>query len=355
MTSLDFDNVTDLALGCAILGGGGGGDPLTGLRLARETFSTWGAVPVVTADALPAGGLVLPCALVGAPTIALEKVPSGDEGHRLVAETEDALGLPVVALMALEIGGLNGVLPVSWAARLDLPLIDADGMGRAFPLVTQTTMNLAGVDPNPCVLTDERGNAMVLKGIDSDWTERLVRPAVAGLGGACALSMYPIRSERAAACTVAGSITRALRVGAAADGPDPVAAVTDAVGGHTLIEGKILEVTRDIDGWLTSGYAVIEEIDGAATRRLLRLDFQNENVAALEDGELLASTPDVLSLLDAVTGHAIIVERLRYGQRVRLIAFPSAPAWRAADGLALTGPGAFGYAMAYKGVPARDV
>ena len=47
--------------------------------------------------------------------------------------------------MAAEIGAGNGVLPVTWAARLGLPVVDADGMGRSFPEVPQVTMNLAGI------------------------------------------------------------------------------------------------------------------------------------------------------------------------------------------------------------------
>ena len=53
----------------------------------------------------------------------------------------------VAALMAAEIGGGNGLLPITWAARLGLPLVDADGMGRAFPEVPQVTMHLAGISP----------------------------------------------------------------------------------------------------------------------------------------------------------------------------------------------------------------
>ena len=35
--------------------------------------------------------------------------------------------------MPLEMGGINSLVPIMAAARLGLPLADADGMGRAFP------------------------------------------------------------------------------------------------------------------------------------------------------------------------------------------------------------------------------
>ena len=92
-------------------------------------------------------------------------------------------GQQVAALMAVEIGGGNGLLPVTWAARLGLPLVDADGMGRAFPEVPQVTMYLAGISPCPAVMTDERGNVLVFRAISGDWVERLERAAAVEFGG----------------------------------------------------------------------------------------------------------------------------------------------------------------------------
>ena len=340
---LDFDNVAELASGCAVLGGGGGGDPITGLRMAHEAFSSFGPVPLVQLDALPDDELVVPVGLVGAPTLALEKIPSGAEGERIVEEVERHFGQRVAALMPLEIGGQNGILPVAWASRANLPFADADGMGRAFPLITQTTMNLAGLPAGPCVLVDEHGNTVVLKALDPDWTERLLRPAVAGLGGVCALAIYPMTVAQAREATVLGSVSRALAVGAAlrADVADPVAHVVELLDARELVAGKVVEVQSAIGGRWMRGHAVIEH--AGASRRLLRLEFQNEHIVAVEDGELLACAPDVLSVLDAATGEAIVTERLRYGQSVRLIAFPTAACWHEPAGLALAGPRAFGY------------
>ncbi len=37
------------------------------------------------------------------------------------------------AVMSCEIGGANGLEPLAIAARIELPVVDADFMGRAFP------------------------------------------------------------------------------------------------------------------------------------------------------------------------------------------------------------------------------
>ena len=52
---------------------------------------------------------------IGATTVILEKFENGDEGARLREHLQFMTGRPVAALMATEIGGGNGVLPITWA------------------------------------------------------------------------------------------------------------------------------------------------------------------------------------------------------------------------------------------------
>jgi uncharacterized protein len=63
--------------------------------------------------------------------------------------------------------------------------------------------------------------------------------------------------------------------------------------------------------------------------------------------------PDLITVLDTETAGAIGTERLRYGQRVTVIAFGCHPLWRTAEGLALAGPRAFGYDVDYVPVEER--
>ena len=86
---------------------------------------------------------------------------------------------------------------------------------------------------------------------------------------------------------------------------------------------------------------------GADAGRLIRLEIQNENLVALERGQVLASVPDLISVLDTETADAVATERIRYGQRVTVIAFGCDPIWRTEQGIDLTGPRAFGYDFDY--------
>ena len=345
---LDASNLPALARGCALLGAGGGGDPDVSLTMALRAVGEYGPVRLVAVDDVPADGLIMPCGLIGAPTVAIERVWNGDEGRMLRDAVETLEGRHVDAVMPYEIGGANGLLPVTWAARLGLPLVDADGMGRAFPEMQQQAMHLAGVPASPVVLTDGRGNVVVLRALDNVWAERLTRNAASGLGGVCAGALYCMTGARARDAVIAGSVSRAIGLGEAMANASRggSVAVARALGATLLIEGKIIDVERYTDGGFVHGSATVEGLLADAGRQL-RLELQNEFLVALEEGAVRAAVPDVISVLATHSGDPLVTELLRYGQRVSVITTPGPEVWRSAAGLAVVGPGAFGYRVGH--------
>src|SRR5262245_4199834 len=241
---LDEYALRALARGCAVLGSGGGGDTYYTFLQAMQAAEDYGPACLVDVDDLPGDALVMPCGGVGATVVGLEKFEGVGEGERLREYVQEVTGRTVAALMAGEIGGGNGMVPGTWAARMGLPVVDADGMGRAFPLISQVTMHLAGISPCPAVMTDERGNVVVFKAISGDWAERLQRAAVAEFGGAGSTADFLMTAAEARTATARGSVSRAIRIGeaVAAAAGDPVAAVIEAVGAFQLISGKITDV-----------------------------------------------------------------------------------------------------------------
>jgi DUF917 family protein len=351
---LDADVLPAQARGCAVLGAGGGGSPRVGLLAALQAVEDHGPVELVDLDDLPDDGLVMPCGMVGAPTVTLEKLSNGWEGVWLRERIEQLTGQQVVAMMCTEIGGANGCEPVAWAARMGLPLADADGMGRAFPEMPQVSMHVAGIRPDPCVLTDERGNVCVLYPTDGLWLERLCRASAVAFGGRAVTSEYLMTPSQARKATVRGSVSLAIEIGKLLGdaGENPVGRLLDKVRGVRLIEGKIIDVDRRTTGGFVRGSVVIEGL-GADADRLLRIELQNENLVALEEGEVLAAVPDIITVLDTQTADAITTELLRYGQRVTVVAFPCDPIWRTNGGLSIAGPRAFGYEFDYR--PVEDM
>jgi hypothetical protein len=351
---LDAGNIEAFALGCALLGGGGGGDTATALAMARYAIDAAGPVDVVALAALDPDALVMPCGLIGSPTVAQERIWSGAEGTRLADAVARLHGAPVDVLMCYEIAGANGLLPVLWAARLGIPLLDADGMGRAFPEMQQQAMHVAGVAAAPLVLTAGRDDDIVVHAGDNLGAERLARSCAATLGGTCAGALYVMSGRVAQTATIAGSVSRALAVGQAMRRRHSgwPAALADEAGGQLLIEGRVVELEWNGGAGFTRGHAVVEGTYGRGPRRV-RLELQNEVLAALEDGEVLATVPDIIAVLGLVDGRPVGTERLQYGQRVGVVAVPAPEVWRSPEGLAVVGPGSFGYDLDYRPVDKR--
>ncbi|MDH4113713.1 MAG: DUF917 domain-containing protein, partial [Actinomycetota bacterium] len=305
-------------------------------------------VEVRPLEELPPQGLIMPGGSIGAPIVGLEKIERGDECVAIREWVEQLRGEPVIAVMASEIGGSNGLVPIAWAARMGLPVVDADGMGRAFPEVQQITMEIAGISASPAVMADERGNVIVFHAADGPWMERLERAATIEFGGTAMASDYLLTVEQAMTATVPGTVSLAIEIGRtigeAED--DPVGAVSRSIDAARLIDGKIVDVDRRIESGFNRGSCTIEGL-GAHAGSELRIDIQNENLIAVLDDRIVATVPDIITVCDAETGEAIHTERLRYGQRVSVIAFPCASIWRTPEGLAIAGPRVFGYEIEY--------
>ncbi len=79
MDTLTADDIEALCLGATLLGTGGGGDPYIAKLVAHQALETYGPVEVVNAADLPGDALVLTTAVIGAPTVILEKIPAGTE------------------------------------------------------------------------------------------------------------------------------------------------------------------------------------------------------------------------------------------------------------------------------------
>lgn len=161
--------------------------------------------------------------------------------------------------MCAEIGGSNGMVPFTWAARMCLPVLDADGKGRAFPEVQQVTMHPAGIPAGPAVI-DERGHRATFRDAEGAWAERLERAMAIACGGIAASAEYTMTVAQARHATVPGTVSLAGRMGAAirAAEADPVAEVITTVGAARLLGGKVADVERRIEGGFVRGVATIE-------------------------------------------------------------------------------------------------
>ena len=338
--------MADLAAGATLLGSGGGGDTSTGAILVRRALEQHGPVRLVRAADLDPGAWVVPVAAIGAVTVMVERLPGADEFVAAVRGLERRLGVRAAAVHGLEAGGVNALFPVAVAAWLGLPLVDADGMGRAFPRLDQTLLSLAGVPASPAVLVDTSGNELVVETADDAMVEHLARAALPALGGWAASAMYPMRAVDSVRAALGGSVSGARRLGrllarARAARGDARAGILAEAGARALFAGEVLEVRqrgRDPLGTVT----IAHHRDRGRT---LRVEMADEYLLALDDGEPVACVPDLICVLDARSWRPISTEHLAAGQHVDVLGLPAPDRWRGPAAAARAGPAAFGLDM----------
>jgi len=306
-----------------------------------------GPVRLVTVDELGPDDAVIIMSAIGAPSVGIEMLGSSAQATTLLREVERLIGRPPTTIMAAEIGGSNGVSPVGWAAMSGLAILDADGMGRAFPQATMISMNVVGLPSEFAVLGDVVGNVSVLRTLDIAWLERHARAFTVAAGGIALGAHYLLTAETAKGAVIEGTVTRAIQVGRRLlASADPVADIADELGADIILAGKVVDIERITEGGFTRGSVTLEGV-GADRERLLRVEIQNENLVVIEDGAVTVSVPDLITIVDTETGEAISTELLRFGQRVSVLAWPCDPLWRTPRGLELAGPRAFGYELDY--------
>lgn len=357
--TLNLEDVADLARGCAFLGSGGGGDPHTAFMEIETALAEGGVIELIDIESLADSAFVAPCGWIGAPTISAEKLPSGREALQGLRKLEEISNRRVDAVFPVEIGGSNGLAALLLALRSGLPVVDCDGMGRAFPESQMVIFNIRGQKASPAILTDDKGNCVVLETVDNVSEERLARSAAVTLGGSCHLIEYSASAREMKANALRGTISDALRIGrgiriARENGRDPFEGLFDALKSSphfdragVLFDGKIVDLQRETRNGFSVGRAAIEAFGGG---QRLEIEFKNENLIARLDGQVRALVPDIISILDRETAETIVTECLKYGQRVKVVGASAPRALRSAEALAVLGPDAFKLPGPYRSI-----
>ena len=357
MRTIGLEQLEAIGLVATGPGKGGCGDPFAGKFMAAAALDQHGAITLVSPEELEDDALVIPVGMMGAPAVMVEKIPEGREVKAVVAGLEAYLGEPAMAVMASEAGGINSTIAFVVAAARGLPLVDADLVGRAFPELQMCTPSLYGTSATPLALSDDKENSCVIDAVSNPWAERMARSLTVQMGCWAMVALYPMHGRQIVQQCVTGTISKLERIGASllnarAGHGVPVEALRDATGGLLVWKGKIVDVARRTVAGFVRGEVEIEGID-EWSGRTLSIGFQNELLIARAGDDVVATTPDLITILDSETGEPITTESLRYGFRVVVLAIPGDPRWRSEAGLQVVGPRQFGYDIPFVPVEAR--
>jgi DUF917 family protein len=360
-----------ISIGCYILGTGGGGSPYSTMLRVRSILRSGGTVRVVSPDDLKDDDRVGCGGGAGSPTVGIEKLHS-DEMMDAQNHLYDLYkGGRATHIIPLEIGGSNGLqgLVLGSSVNMDIPCVDGDWMGRAYPTKWQTTPVVFGERElvfAPVAMADGNGNTLYMGTATSDLkVEQVMRAALSQMGSAVGTADAPVTGAQTRRWAVEHTVSLSWRIGREVararkeNRIDDVAeAIIDAMGGadagRVMFKGKIVGVERKLHMGHVYGEVIIEGT-GTAYPGKIKIPFKNENIAAIripESGEsktgeekkedVLAIVPDLVAVIDAQNGEAIGTPEYRYGLLVQVLGITASERWTSKRGVEIGGPKAFG-------------
>lgn len=362
---LGVQRLEDILVGSSYLGCGGGG----GLAPARELIASdlaagfsFRQIPVsdLADDAWVASAYALASLAPMSETMAAQLEAAGvdapvEEAFRAL---ERHLDVSFGAIILGEIGPLSLAEGLSIAARLGIPSLDADTVGRATPEINQHSVRVAGEPLVPAAAVSAFGDEIVLRQVLDPSREEVVFRTLSEVSRLLGVADAPLTGDKAKrpGVLVQGSVTLAENIGRAvrearAAGKDPVDAGRAAADGYRVFDGSVAAFEwRDEDGFLQG--AVEVEGTGDFAGRTLQLEVKNEHLVARRDGEVIATCPDLISLIDRDTAEGLGNPDFERGQAVTALAFRCDPLWRTPAGLEVFSPRYFGYDVDY--LPVED-
>jgi len=284
-------------------------------------------------------------------------------------------------MIALEIGGSNGLqgMIIGASTNMNIPVVDGDWMGRAYPTKWQTTpvvFKERDLIFAPVCVADGNGNVLYMPAATSDVkVENVLRAALSQMGSHVAVADGPVTGAETKRWAVEHTISLSWRIGREVararreNRIDRVAeSIIDAVGGpetgRVIFKGKIVGVERTLRMGHIYGEVIIEGADvnddsnsGATPSEFsgkIKIPFKNENIAAIrihdeeknvvgeeKNEDVLAIVPDLIAIIDAQNGEAIGTPEYRYGLLVLVIGITASERWTSPRGIEIGGPKGF--------------
>ncbi|MDC0739575.1 DUF917 domain-containing protein [Cognatishimia sp. SS12] len=362
MKKLTRQNLEDILYGATILGTGGGGELSTGFALIDDALAKGKSFTMVSLDEAPQDALVCTPYMLGAisPLPPEEekkyaRLPRIEEPSILAAyrRFESYLGRKFYGTISCELGGSNTATAFYAAAMSDAYIIDADPAGRAVPEITHSTYYINSLPAAPIVAANAFGETIICENVmDDERAEHIVRALSVVSRNDIAAIDHALEVKDIKHAVIPGAISMAMRMGeawrlakeAGADIPDVIAK-----------EGKGAVVFRGVVGenaWKTEEGFTIGDITIAGSDAndgdTYKIWLKNENMIGWVNGEVHATIPDLICLIDTETGAPITNPNYYTGQKVAVVVLPAPEPFTTPKGLAAFGPAYAGLDQPYR-------
>ncbi|WP_145872318.1 DUF917 domain-containing protein [Streptomyces capillispiralis] len=324
----DIDQVDDLALGSALVGCGGGGASRYAAAQLKEILRDDNRIRLLNVSMLRDSDVVCAVGTMGSPAVARERLADGSELARSVTAMARHTGRKITAVTSFECGGDNGLLPLICAGQLNLPCLDADLAGRAVSRLDQFSLTAEGFPITPMLLILANGATMTIDGGEAHQVEELARAAITSGGGWAAVCFPPLDAGEVRAYALPGTLSRSIDLGSALAQALESRTVGAGVAESdiaVIAHGRIQDVTRHDSVGLSSNTTIF--LKDVRTDAVIRIEAGDEYLIVLNDGEVIATVPDLICLVDIRTGQPIETVDARSGTDVALCRMPAHPWW----------------------------
>ncbi len=342
MLILDHDSARDLALGTALLGCGGGGDPTAGINILEDALNNGMDLVIKNLDEMGENKTIATAYFCGPIGSYKECKRRGSITFEQMVKAmnifEERFNISIHGIYAVELGGYNTSLALKIAGILDLPLVNADAAGRAVPELAQSTIRIFGKELYPSVIIDSLGNYIIVEKYSSiDFYEALSRYLTEISCGSVFIIDGLLSVRDAKRMLIRGTIEKGIQLGRnirenLGDKSSIIEQIIPFIDGYYIGEGIIREVTLGVkSGFLEGTYSIKEKIGN------IKVYVKNENIAAWLEDKPIVLPPDLIILLDE-KGYPIINSRIKEGMSINLIVAKAPNLWRTKKGLELLGP-----------------
>jgi len=262
------------------------------------------------------------------------------------------LGRNIETLVACELGPESIADVLTAGARLGIPVVDGDYVGRAAPEELQATYCLYDKFKLIFASSDPWGNvAVVQNAISPHMLERLAKMLSVAAYGAVAVAGAPLKGHEMKDIVVRNTLSTCLKAGRAVrraldSNEDPIDAGRTAVDGWRLFEGEVVETNaEDIDGY-TFGKTRLKG-SGQYEGQQLEVWFKNEIHVSWLNGKPWVCSPDIVSLIYQHNGMGPVNSDVKCGDRMVAIGCKGLEGFRSEKGLGLAGPRHYGFDVDY--------
>lgn len=317
--------------GVGILGTGGGGQVEFGRAILENDFNKGRVHEIIDVEDIGDNAFVVSGGILGS-VKAIGEVGFGrvvqawENKFDLLNATrtmERYFGRKVEYLVPFEMGGLNTPVIMSLASRLEVPMLNADLLGRAAPETQMTSLIGLGVSLYPMAMLDGEGTTTIVeRGESIFFADQLGRWMVLQARGMGANNHYPMDGATAKRAVIPNTVTGAIELGtkvlrARQIGFDGVEVVRSHVKAYLLGRGKVVQVVEEERGAFFYKRAAIESDHGR-----IELTIKNEYMLARLDGKVVTIFPDTILVLEPGSGRGIMSLELVPEMEVAVLVAP---------------------------------